>query len=53
MIPHGAQVGSIGEQLVFLGASHGWGPGKLTDAQVEEPSHFGQCMHMHSPTHAK
>ena len=28
------QVASIGEQLVFLGGSHGWGPGKLTDAQV-------------------
>ena len=25
---------SVGEQLVFIGGSHEWGPGKLSDSQV-------------------
>ncbi len=32
--PHAPQVQSVGEQLVFIGGSHDWGPGKLTDSQV-------------------
>ena len=38
--PVPVQVQSVGEQLVFLGGSHGWGPGKLTDAQVSAAAGF-------------
>lgn len=32
---NGLQVRIVGEQLVSVGGSHGWGPANLTDEQVQ------------------